>query len=245
MFRGQKVRGDGLACTRLTDSMDESSGGKTAAASISPHSAHPSGTSRAVVRPIRAVARWIYFVTGIRAKVESGLLVLDLSVCIPNFLFQRILGINRSCPWPVHFTSRVMAPDKIRLGTRSAASFAVSGGCYIQAFNGIDIGDDVIFAPGVKIISANHAEDVRSRHVAAERIAIGNGCWIGANAVILPGVTLGNNVIVGAGAVVTKSFPDNVVVAGNPARVLRQTQRCADGVADAGRPDSPHGPCSP
>ena len=63
------------------------------------------------------------------------------------------------------------------------------------------------------------------RRTEAERtapITIGNDVWIGGSAVILPGVTLGNNVIVGAGAVVTHSFPDNVIVVGNPARVLKQ-----------------------
>ena len=51
---------------------------------------------------------------------------------------------------------------------------------------------------------------------------IGKGCWIGGHAMINPGVTLGDNVVVGSGAVVTRSFPDNVLVAGVPARVIRE-----------------------
>jgi maltose O-acetyltransferase len=52
-------------------------------------------------------------------------------------------------------------------------------------------------------------------------ITIGDNCWIGGNSVINPGVSLGNNVVVGSGSVVTKSFGDNVVIAGNPAKIIR------------------------
>lgn len=126
-----------------------------------------------------------------------------------NAIFQRILGINSSVPWSVHYTSTVTAPKKIKIGKDVWKSFAVSGCCYIQGINGIEIGDYTIFAPGVKIISANHKFNYnkRSEHIISRPIRIGRNRWIGTNAIILPGVELGDNTIVGAGAVVTKSFP--------------------------------------
>lgn len=160
--------------------------------------------------------------SGFRRRIEDGRLVLR-SVTIANFVFQRIFRINGDCPWAVHYTSQVIAPENIRLGHRSAYCFATSGNCYIQAFNGIEFGDRVMFAPGVKIISADHdaSDALWTKHITAPSIRIGDRCWIGANAVILPGVTLGHNVVVGAGAVVTNSFPDGAVVVGNPASILR------------------------
>lgn len=174
--------------------------------------------------PIRQILKPLVMRTGLLERLEEGKLIPIPSICIPNFLFQRVLGVNRSCPWPVHYTSRVMHPQKIQLGRHVAISFAISGGCYIQANNGIIFGDDVIFASGSKIISANHDPSDLNSFVPCSPITLGEGCWIGANAVILPGVSLGCHVIVGAGAVVTKSFPDNVVIAGNPAKIVRYMQ---------------------
>lgn len=175
---------------------------------------------------IRCTIKWIFQKTGLLQRIEDGRLLLDPSIVIPNFIFQRILGINRSCPWAVHFTSRVLAPQNITLGKHVARSFAISGGCYIQAFNGIIFGGGVLFSAGVKIISSNHdTRDISwTKHTPGLPIVIGDRCWIGANAIILPGVTLGKNVVVGAGAVVTKSFPDNVIIAGNPARLVRMLE---------------------
>ena len=147
------------------------------------------------------------------------------SVALISFIFQRVLGCNRRVSWPVHFTSSVTVPERIKIGSGVEISFMVSGHCYYQAANGIEIGDGTIWAPGVKMISANHDPADLDRHLPAEPIRIGKGCWIGANAVILPAVQLGDRVVVGAGAVVTKSFPADSVIVGNPARALEKVQR--------------------
>ena len=118
----------------------------------------------------------------------------------------------------VNFTSRVSG--EITIGKNVWISFALSGGCYIQGGNGIVIGDDTIFAPGVKIISANHDPGNLRQWEKGGPVIIGKNCWIGANAVILPGVVLGDNVIVGAGAVVTKCFGSDLTVAGIPAKCM-------------------------
>lgn len=137
-----------------------------------------------------------------------------------NFLVHRILRVTPSAQWGINFTSRVAVPGNLHLGRGVDRSLAASGSCYIQAHNGVYIGDETLFAPGVKIISANHSLDKMDESEPGPPIRIGRRCWLGANAVILPGVELGDCVIVGAGAVVTKSFPSGSIVAGVPASVI-------------------------
>jgi acetyltransferase-like isoleucine patch superfamily enzyme len=150
-------------------------------------------------------------------------LIRQWRLLIVNWIFQRLFGINSDVPWTVNFTSRVTNPDKIELGQFVIRSMAISGGCYFQGGNGILIGDRTIIAPGVKVISANHGVTNLGRNwEAGEPIKIGSDCWIGANAVILPEVCLGDRVIVGAGSVVTKSFPSDSVIAGVPAKTIRR-----------------------
>ncbi|MCB0496597.1 MAG: hypothetical protein KDC79_10725 [Cyclobacteriaceae bacterium] len=122
----------------------------------------------------------------------------------------------------VHFTSTVS--KTIIIGKNVARYFANSGGCYIQGINKVYIGDNTIFAPGVKIISANHSFNNYDEHdkEGVKPVIIGKDCWIGANSIILPQVELGNNVIVGAGSVVTKSFDSYSIIAGNPAKLIRK-----------------------
>ncbi len=89
----------------------------------------------------------------------------------------------------------------------------------------VKIGDNCLIAPQVGIYTACHPIDRVTRVSGLELgkpITIGNDCWIGGHAVINPGVTLGDNVIVGSGAVVTKSFPSNVIIAGNPAKIIKK-----------------------
>lgn len=89
----------------------------------------------------------------------------------------------------------------------------------------ITIGEHCYFGPNVGLYTPVHPLDPRQRNADVEMgapITIGNSCWFGGRVTVLPGVTLGNNVVVGAGSVVTKSFGDNVVIAGNPARVIKK-----------------------
>ena len=116
---------------------------------------------------------------------------------ITYFFFQRILRINSHVPWPVHFSSIVTNPEKIeRKYYRPYPGYML--GCYIQAVNGIEIGRNVRIGPGVKLISANHDYYNFDRHLKEKKLKIGDNCWIGADAVILPGVTIGENSVVGA-----------------------------------------------
>lgn len=89
----------------------------------------------------------------------------------------------------------------------------------------VKIGKNCLIAPQVGIYTAAHPLDRKKRTSGLEYgkpITIGDDCWIGGHAVINPGVTLGDNVVVGSGAVVTKSFPSNVVLVGNPARIIKK-----------------------
>jgi acetyltransferase-like isoleucine patch superfamily enzyme len=141
-------------------------------------------------------------------------------LAIRGYIFwQKILNTNRArnVAWPVHFTSWVSGD--ITAGTMTAPGF--SPGSYFNGLNGIDFGDNVWIGPGVRVISANHDIYQYDKHVSAERIKIGSNVWIGANAIILPGVSIGNGTVLGAGAVVTKSLPENVVAVGNPARIIK------------------------
>lgn len=93
-------------------------------------------------------------------------------------------------------------------------------GVYVQARGVVKIGSKVVLSRNVSIFDAGiNTLDLKD-HITTP-VLIGNNCWIGANAILLPGVSLGDNVIVAAGSVVTKSFNANVIVAGNPAKVIK------------------------
>ncbi|WP_288530759.1 sugar O-acetyltransferase [uncultured Secundilactobacillus sp.] len=88
----------------------------------------------------------------------------------------------------------------------------------------ITIGSHCYFGPNVGLYTPVHPLDYKQRDADVELgapITIGDSCWFGGRVTVLPGVTLGNHVVVGAGSVVTKSFGDDVVIAGNPARIIK------------------------
>lgn len=125
---------------------------------------------------------------------------------------------------------------KPRIGFLRLFGAKVGKGCKIltslsnmdlQYLSFLTIGDDVTIAKNVLIFVHDGATTRMKKWWNIEKeqfrpVKIGNHVFIGAGAIILPGVTLGNHVIVGAGSLVNKSFPDNVIIGGNPAQILKQ-----------------------
>jgi maltose O-acetyltransferase len=124
------------------------------------------------------------------------------------------------------------ARSEIRLGFACdyGVNIRIGAGCYVN-FNCvfldcamIEIGDRVQIAPAVQLYTATHPLDAAERAgglESARPIRIGDDVWLGGGAIILPGVTIGAGSVVAAGAVVTRDVPPGVLVAGNPARVVR------------------------
>lgn len=112
--------------------------------------------------------------------------------------------------------------DKIQLGNNvGIGEFAYLGGA-----GGLEIGNDCIVGQYFSCHPENHCTNelntlIRFQGVARKGIKIGNDCWIGAKVTILDGVNIGNKTIIAAGSVVTKSFPDNVIIAGIPAKIMK------------------------
>lgn len=109
---------------------------------------------------------------------------------------------------------------QIHVGRRTFANF----GLVALDVGRITIGDDVQIATNVQLLTPTHPtepEPRRAKWETALPITIEDNAWLGGGAIILPGVTVGENSVVGAGAVVTRDVPRNTLVAGNPARVVR------------------------
>lgn len=107
----------------------------------------------------------------------------------------------------------------IRLGAGAFLNF----NCVILDVVGVTIGEGTQIGPAVQIYAADHPRDPQARKAGLESgrpVVIGRNCWIGGGAIILPGVTIGDDAIVGAGSVVTRDVPAGATVAGNPARLL-------------------------
>ncbi len=107
----------------------------------------------------------------------------------------------------------------IHLGTRVFFNF----NCVVLDVAEVRVGDFTLFAPGVQLLTATHPLDAelrRSREY-ARPISIGSDVWVGAGALICPGVSIGDKAVIGAGSVVTRDVPASVVAFGNPCRVVR------------------------
>ena len=129
---------------------------------------------------------------------------------------------NKDVRFPVVGGCTVICPNNIQFEVDDLNNFQ-SVGSYYQAIGVITIGKGTFIGPNVGLITANHDPANPNNHLEAKPISLGEKCWIGMNSVILPGVCLGPNTTVGAGSVVTKSFPDGeCIIAGNPAKIIRK-----------------------
>ena len=135
-----------------------------------------------------------------------------------SLLFSQLFGME------VDETFRLFPPfytdcgKNIHLGK----NVFINSSCHFQDQGGVYIGNDVFIGPKVVIATLNHGLKPEERdNIYPKKVYIGKGVWIGASVVILPGVTIGDHAVIGAGSVVTKDVPANSVFAGNPAKFIR------------------------
>lgn len=175
--------------------------------------------------------------------------IIGLIVLARDLIFTKLFFRNaRLVRWPfmIRREGKVLIGPGLNTGprllleTRSETAKLVIGknffantDLHIGAIESVTIGDNVLVASGVFISDHSHGqygiENACSPEVAPNKralysspVLIGDNCWIGEKVCILPGVTIGDGSIVGAGSVVTKSLPSNVIAVGNPARVIKR-----------------------
>lgn len=146
-------------------------------------------------------ALWVAF-----RRIQSR--VIDAFRC---WMWQTALNRQRVTILPGYTATSI---EKIRFGS----DVLLSHGVFLQGAGGLMFGSRIMVGPSVSFITAGH--DLATREPTTAPISIEDGVWVGANAMILPGVTVGKGAVVAAGAVVSRDVPPNVVVAGVPARVL-------------------------
>ncbi|OLQ92935.1 maltose acetyltransferase [Vibrio panuliri] len=122
-------------------------------------------------------------------------------------------------------------PFRCDYGTniKTGKNFYANFNCVVLDIAEVKIGDNVLFAPNVQLYTAGHPLDVKGRVEEGvefgKPITIGDNVWLGGGVIVCPGVTIGHNSVIGAGSVVTRDIPDNVVAAGNPCRVIRAIEQ--------------------
>jgi len=141
-----------------------------------------------------------------------------LGCILRNILLPYQKGINVTIWDHVQIDS----PSKLKIGN----NVSVNRGCILHAGGEIEIGNDVLIGPAVIIYSQNHSYRDLSKKIInqgynTKKVNIGSNVWIAANAIILPGVTIGEGAVVAAGSVVTKDVDPNTIVGGNPAIFIK------------------------
>lgn len=151
------------------------------------------------------------------AEIGSGLLIFNV--------FMSII-LQRKTHRYLHFTSKIIDSEKLIIegkeNTEFRKSLASSPGVYLQCHNKIIVDCSVLLGPGVRIISANHdLDNDRNDHYESKPIKIDAGVWLSANVIVLPGVDIRKNSVIGAGSVVLRDVQSDSLVSGNPAKLIR------------------------
>ncbi|MBR7008623.1 MAG: sugar O-acetyltransferase [Ruminococcus sp.] len=161
-----------------------------------------------------------------KARVKCNELCYDFNMCRPsdtkrqNELLHEILGsikgsIVVTAPFYCDYGCNISVGD----------NFYTNHNVTILDGNKVTFGDNVFIAPGCIFSTAGHPIDTEQRNQGLEialPITVGDNVWFGANVTVLPGVTIGSDVVIGAGSVVTKDIPSGVVAVGNPCRAVRR-----------------------
>lgn len=129
---------------------------------------------------------------------------------------------------------RINTPFRVDFGchTYIGNDTVININCTFLDASDIKIGNRVLIGPDTKIYTAFHPNSPAKRFISSEKgnyfltqskaVTIGDNAWIGGNVTILPGVSIGKNTVIGAGSVVTKDIPDNVIAVGNPCKVIKR-----------------------
>ena len=157
------------------------------------------------------------------ASHETKKLVVQMNISTDEREIRELLG--RITSSEIDENTAVFTPLYINYGkhTTIGKNVFINFDCVFLDLGGITIEDNVFIAPKVSLLSEGHPVSPENRHsLIPGHVHIKQNAWIGAGATILPGVTIGENAIVAAGAVVSKNVPDNTVVGGIPAKIIRQ-----------------------
>ncbi len=179
-----------------------------------------------VCAPVGAVAWVVAMELSFRERVVRAIGVTERLNQLPYDDQPAILAAwSELIGQPVDETFHLIPPvySDHGINLRVGRDVFVNQGCRFNDIGGIEIGDQVMFGPDVSLISSGHpvAPAERRKGITAAPIRIGSNVWIGASAMILQGVTIGDDSVIGAGAVVTHDVPAGVLAVGSPARVVR------------------------
>ncbi|HNP31932.1 MAG TPA: acyltransferase [Flavobacterium sp.] len=180
-----------------------------------------------------------YFKTGRKVFIGSDSKIMNPG----NIIFGKSVTIGRLCILDGFSSEKIVLGDCVKIGAFSVLTStshfskygkglkmgnnsAIGDYTHFGAAGGIEIGDDVIMGSFISFHSENHnfsdkSKLIREQGVTSKGIKLGNNIWVGAKVTFLDGCIVGNNSVVAAGAVVNGIFPDNVVIGGVPAKILK------------------------